>query len=111
MFSSSSIVPCNLTVQSPAVRCKRHLKLERFGATPTHMKLADGKLAGFLKKNGKRTEWLAGQLDCSLSTANQLLAGKVPKGEMLIQLARLMGCQAEDLIAPDNADNAEKRSA
>lgn len=62
------------------------------------MTLDGNKVRLFLDQKEKSREWLATQLDCSLSTVEKILAGRVPRGETLVKLAQLMGCQVEDLL-------------
>jgi DNA-binding Xre family transcriptional regulator len=62
------------------------------------MTLDANKVRMFLKENAKSSEWLAVQLECSMSTVGKLLAGKFTRVETLIKLAQLMGVQVEDLI-------------
>lgn len=60
-----------------------------------------------MKHENRTGEWLAVQLECSLSTVTKILGGRVPRGETLVKLAKLMGCQVEDLIPSE----AKRRTA
>lgn len=55
----------------------------------------------FLAERGKSKEWLAAELNLSLATVTRVLAGRAPRAETLVKLAKLMGCRMEDLLAPD----------
>jgi predicted transcriptional regulator len=69
------------------------------------MTLDSNKVRVFLKEIGKSSEWLAVQLECSHSTVCKILAGKVPRGETLVKLVKVMGVQVESLI-PSEAKTA-----
>lgn len=69
------------------------------------MTLDGNKVRQFLKIEQKSREWLATQLDCSLNTVRNILAGRIPQGETLVRLAKLMGCQVETLV-PSEAKKA-----
>lgn len=72
----------------------------------------DGKrIKAFFEAKGKRREWLADQLGCGRDVVDRMLAGKAPRAETLVKLANVMGCQVEDLVAPDKTEVAAKRSA
>lgn len=62
------------------------------------MTLDANQIRQFLSEKGKSREWLAVQLDCSLSTVDKVLAGRVPRGETLVALAKIVGCKVEDLL-------------
>lgn len=62
------------------------------------MTLDANKVRVFLNERKKTGEWLAVQLECSMSTVSKILAGKTTRVETLVKLAQLMGCRVEDLI-------------
>lgn len=62
------------------------------------MTLDGNRVRLWLDEIGKSREWLAAQLECSLSTVDKILAGRMPRGATLIALGKLMGCRVEDLI-------------
>lgn len=62
------------------------------------MTLDGSKVRHFLQGKKRSDEWLADQLDCSLRTVGHILAGRMPRGETLVRLAKLMRCRVEDLI-------------
>lgn len=62
------------------------------------MTLDGNKVRRFLQTEKKSKEWLATQLNCSLKTVENVLGGKVPRGETLVALASLMNCHVEALI-------------
>lgn len=61
------------------------------------MTLDGNRVRKFLREKNRTKEWLAVQLGCSLSSVDHMLGGRVPKGEKLLALAKVMGCRAEDL--------------
>ena len=69
------------------------------------MTLDANKIRLFLEEREKSGEWLAVQIECSMSTVSKLLAGKTTRVETLIKLAKLMGCSVEELI-PSEATKA-----
>lgn len=71
------------------------------------MTLDGSRVQRHLEKVGKSKEWLAGQLNCSVKTVEGLLGGRIPRGATLVELAKLMGCQVEDLVT----QQASKRPA
>jgi hypothetical protein len=64
------------------------------------MTLDGNRVRRFLKTEGRTKEWLAVQLECSIGTVDRVLAGRIPSGEKLVALAKLIGCQVEDLVTP-----------
>jgi hypothetical protein len=69
------------------------------------MKLDGSMLKNWMKRENRTIEWVAVKLSCSGNTVRNILAGKVPNGITLIELAQLMGVQVEDLI-PSEAKTA-----
>jgi hypothetical protein len=67
------------------------------------MTLDGNRVRRFLKTEDKTREWLAVQLSCSLGTVDRILAGRVPSGAKLVTLAKLIGCQVEDLVTQADA--------
>jgi hypothetical protein len=62
------------------------------------MTLDGNRVRRFLNEGEHTKEWLAVQLKCSLKTVDNILAGRFPRGETLVALANLIGCQVEDLV-------------
>lgn len=62
------------------------------------MTLNGNRIQDYINKQGCSKEWLAVQLNCSLKTVENILGGRVPRGETLVALAKLIGCQVEDLV-------------
>mgnify|MGYP000178488406 FL=1 len=62
------------------------------------MTLNGNRIQDFINEKGCSKEWLAVQLNCSLKTVDNILGGRVPRGETLVALAKLIGCQVEDLV-------------
>lgn len=71
------------------------------------MTLDAGRISTWLDANEKSREWLADQIGVSSALVSRMLGGKVPKTETMILLARVMGCQVEDLVT----HRAAKRTA
>jgi DNA-binding Xre family transcriptional regulator len=57
----------------------------------------------FLDENEKGAEWLAVQLGCCFKTVHRILSGKVVGLKTMLRLAKLMGCQVEDLVTREVA--------
>lgn len=62
------------------------------------MTLNGDRIQAFINEKGCSKEWLAVQLECSLKTVDNILGGRMPRGETLVALAKLIGCKVEDLV-------------